>query len=198
MTGRDVWQQFTQVDAMGKKNEREGARRKGLIIVYTGKGKGKTTAALGMMLRAWGHGMRPCMIQFIKSEKGKWGEVKAAQQLDLEWHMLGEGFTWESENIEKDIHKAHEGWALAQKKIASGEYDLIVLDEFTYPLKYDWLDTDEVIAWLQAHKPPALHLVITGRDAPPELIAFADLVTEMHKVKHPFDEGVPGQRGVEF
>jgi cob(I)alamin adenosyltransferase len=183
---------------MGKKNKRERPRRKGLIIVYTGKGKGKTTAALGMMLRAWGHDMRPCMIQFIKSEEGKWGEVQAAERLGLEWHRLGKGFTWGSENIEKDIRKAREGWALAQKKIASDDYDLIVLDEFTYPLKYDWLDTNEVIGWLEAHKPLGLHLVITGRDAPPELIAFADLVTEMHKVKHPFDKGVPAQRGVEF
>ncbi len=172
--------------------------RNGLVIVYTGKGKGKTTAALGTMLRAWGHGMRPCMIQFIKSEKGKWGEVKAARRLGLEWHTLGEGFTWESEDVEKDIRKAHEGWALARKKIASGAYDLIVLDEFTYPLKYGWLDTGQVIAWLKAHQPPTLHLIITGRDAPPELVSFGDLVTEMRKVKHPFDEGVRAQRGIEF
>ncbi|MFP3896680.1 MAG: cob(I)yrinic acid a,c-diamide adenosyltransferase [Anaerolineales bacterium] len=171
---------------------------KGLVIVYTGKGKGKTTAALGTILRAWGQDMRPCMIQFIKSEKGKWGEVKAAGCLGLEWHTLGEGFTWESEDMEKDIGKAHEGWALAQKKIASGDYDLIVLDEFTYPLKYGWLDTRQVIEWLKHHKPPTLHLIITGRDAPTELLAFADLVTDMRKVKHPFDEGVRAQRGIEF
>lgn len=184
---------------MNKKTEdRKRGPRKGLVIVYTGKGKGKTTAALGTMLRAWGHGMQPCMIQFIKSEKGKWGEVKAARRLGLEWHTLGEGFTWDSEDMEKDIRKTHEGWSLAQNKIASGTYDLIVLDEFTYPLKYGWLDTCKVIEWLDAHRPAELHLVITGRDAPSELVASADLVTEMHKVKHPFDEGVRAQRGIEF
>ncbi|MFO7916578.1 MAG: cob(I)yrinic acid a,c-diamide adenosyltransferase [Anaerolineae bacterium] len=179
---------------MGEKKDRQ----RGLIIVYTGKGKGKTTAALGTMLRAWGQDMRLCMIQFIKSEKGKWGEVKAAQRLGLEWHTLGEGFTWESEDMERDIRKAREGWSLAQNKIVSGTYDLIVLDEFTYPLKYGWLDTCKVIEWLDAHRPAGLHLVITGRDAPSELVAFADLVTEMRKVKHPFDKGVPAQRGIEF
>ncbi|MEA3408134.1 MAG: cob(I)yrinic acid a,c-diamide adenosyltransferase, partial [Chloroflexota bacterium] len=136
--------------------------------------------------------------QFIKSEKGRWGEVKAAERLGLEWHTLGKGFTWESEDIEEDIRKAHEGWTLAQEKIASGAYDVVALDEFTYPLKYGWLDTREVIEWVDVHKPPMLHLIITGRDAPPELVAFADLVTEMRKVKHPFDAGMRAQRGVEF
>ena len=170
----------------------------GLTIIYTGKGKGKTTAALGAVLRAWGHGLRVCVIQFVKSEKGRWGEVRAAERLGLEWHTLGAGFTWLAEDLGPSIRKAREGWALAQEKIASGAYDLIVLDEFTYPLKYGWIAVEECLTWLRAHKPAGLHLLITGRDAPPELVAYADLVTEMVSVKHPYDRAVKAQRGVEF
>ena len=174
------------------------AKTTGLTIVYTGKGKGKTTAALGAVLRAWGHGLRVCVIQFVKSEKGRWGETVAAERLGIEWHTMGAGFTWRSKDAARDAAKAREGWALAQVKIASGAYDLIVLDEFTYLCKFGWLDSQQVVAWLAAHKPAHTHLVITGRDAPPALIAYADLVTEMCKVKHPFDDGVAAQRGVEF
>ena len=172
--------------------------KKGLVIVNTGHGKGKTTAALGTLLRAWGQGMRPCVIQFIKHEKGKWGEAKAARQIGIEWHQVGNGFTHVSKDLNKTIAIARRGWELAQEKIAGGEYDLIILDEFTYPLRYGWLDVAEVIAWLREHKPPTLHLIITGRDAPPALIEFADLVTEMRKVKHPFDQGIRAQPGIEF
>ena len=171
---------------------------KGLVIVNTGKGKGKTTAALGTVLRAWGQDLKVCVIQFVKSSKGRWGELRAAERLGLEWYTLGEGFTWDSEDMTAAIAKAREGWSLAQKKIASGEYDLIVLDEFTYPLKFGWLEGDEVIAWLREHKSPMLHLIITGRDALPALIDYADLVTDMQQVKHPFDEGIRAQRGIEF
>jgi cob(I)alamin adenosyltransferase len=172
--------------------------KKGLIIVNTGDGKGKTTAALGMVLRAWGRGLRTCVIQFIKAETGAWGEVKAAKKLGIEWHKMGDGFTWQSKDMDETIAKAISGWQLAQEKIASGLYDLIVLDEFTYPLHFGWLDTGEVLAWLEGHKPPELHLIISGRHAPPELIEFADLVTEMQLVKHPFEQGVPAQAGIEF
>ncbi len=172
--------------------------KKGLVIVNTGHGKGKTTAALGTLLRAWGQGMRPCVIQFIKHEKGKWGEAKAARQIGIEWRQVGDGFTHVSKDLNKTIAIARRGWELAQEKIAGGEYDLIILDEFTYPLRYGWLDVAEVIAWLREHKPPTLHLIITGRDAPPALIEFADLVTEMRKVKHPFDQGIRAQPGIEF
>ncbi len=171
---------------------------KGLVIVHTGRGKGKTTAALGTLLRAWGRGIRCCMIQFIKHEQGKWGEVKAARQLGIEWHLMGDGFTWLSKDMEDTAEKARQAWRLAQEKIVSQDYGLIILDEFTYPLLYNWLDTGEVIDWLRAHKPPKLHLIITGRDAPPPLVEFADLVTEMHKVKHPFDQGIKAQPGIEY
>jgi len=169
-----------------------------LILVNTGHGKGKTTAALGVLLRAWGRGWRICVIQFIKHETGEWGEVRAAKKLGIEWYKMGDGFTWLSKDMDETVAKALHAWEVAKEKIASGAYDLIVLDEFTYPLKFGWLDTTEVIAWLRAHKPPELHLIITGRDAPQPLIEFADLVTEMRKVKHPYDIGMRAQPGIDF
>jgi cob(I)alamin adenosyltransferase len=172
--------------------------KKGLVIVNTGNGKGKTTAALGLLLRAWGRDLRLCVIQFIKAETGAWGEFKAARKLGIEWHKLGDGFTWLSKDMDETIAKARHGWQIAQEKIASGAYDLIVLDEFTYPLHYGWLDTDQVISWLQAHRPADLHLVITGRYAPPALLEYADLATEMNVIKHPYDQGIPAQPGIEF
>lgn len=172
--------------------------KRGLIIVNTGRGKGKTTAALGMLMRAWGHGMRSCVIQFIKRKAKNLGEVKAAEQMGIEWHQMGGGFTWLSDNLDENADKARHAWALAREKIAGGQYDLIILDEFTYPLKYEWLDVEDVTTWLREHRPPALHVIITGRDAPPTLVAFADLVTEMRKVKHPLDRGVRAQRGIEL
>lgn len=182
---------------MRREAQVKGAK-KGLVIVNTGPGKGKTTAALGTLLRAWGRGLRCCMIQFIKHEKGNWGEVKAAKRIGIEWYQMGDGFTWLSKDMDETAAKAGHAWTLAQEKIASKEYDLIVLDEFTYPLQYGWLDVGEVIAWLRDHKPPTLHLIITGRNAPPALLDFADLVTEMRKVKHPFDQDIRAQPGIEF
>ena len=173
-------------------------KKKGLVIVNTGNGKGKTTAALGLLFRAWGRGMNVCMLQFIKNENAKYGEIKAAHKLGIEITPTGDGFTWLSKDMDKTTARARHGWALAQEKIASGEYDVIVLDEFTSPLHFDWLDTEEVIAWLKEHKPPMLHLVITGRNAPEKVIEFADLVTEMQEIKHPYQEGIQGQPGVEF
>jgi cob(I)alamin adenosyltransferase len=182
-----------------KRTESRRQRAKqGLVMVNTGAGKGKTTAALGTLLRAWGRGMRCCVIQFIKHEQGNWGEVKAARQLGIEWHQMGDGFTWLSQDIDETAAKARQAWSLAQDKIASGAYDLIILDEFTYALKFGWLEADEVSGWLREHKPPALHLIITGRDAPAALIELADMVTEMEKIKHPFDQGLRAQPGIEF
>jgi cob(I)alamin adenosyltransferase len=172
--------------------------RKGLVIVNTGNGKGKTTAALGMLLRAWGRDMRVCVVQFIKAETGQWGEIKAARKLGIEWLSTGDGFTWTSRDIDETIARARHGWEIAQQKISSGAYDLIVLDEFTYALHYEWLDTRQVIEWLKIYRPPELHLVITGRNAPPALIEFADLATEMTLLKHPYEQGIGAQPGVEF
>ncbi|PWH13074.1 MAG: cob(I)yrinic acid a,c-diamide adenosyltransferase [Anaerolineae bacterium] len=170
----------------------------GLTIVHTGDGKGKSTAAFGMVLRAWGRGFRVCVIQFLKNESGKWGEVLAAQRLGIEWHISGDGFTWTSKDMDATIARAQLGWELAKEKIACGQYDLIVLDEFTYPLSFGWLDLPETIAWLKAYKPAHLHLVITGRNAPPELLDYADLVSESREVKHPFRKGLKAQPGIEF
>jgi cob(I)alamin adenosyltransferase len=172
--------------------------RKGLVIVNTGDGKGKTTAALGLLLRAWGRGFRVCVVQFLKAETGQWGEIKAARKLGIEWNATGDGFTWMSKDMEETVARALHGWDIAQQKIVSGEYDLIVLDEFTYALHYEWLDTQAVIDWLQANRPPALHLVITGRSAPQALIDYADLVTEMKVIKHPYEQGITAQAGIEF
>ena len=177
---------------------RRGTPKKGLVLVNTGNGKGKTTAALGVILRAWGRGFRICMIQFIKSSTASTGEVKAAKKLGIEWHKTGDGFTWLSKDMDETTALALHGWELAQEKIASGEYDLVVLDEFTYTMDFGWLDTREVLDWLRANKPPELHLIITGRNAPQELMDYADLVTEMGLIKHPHDEGIKAQPGIEF
>ena len=173
--------------------------KKGLVIVNTGNGKGKTTAALGVILRAWGRGLRICMIQFLKNENSRFGETRAAKKLGIEWISMGDGWTWTSKDLDATRAKALHAWERAQEKISSGAYDLVVLDEFTYPLHFGWIDTQQVIAWLREHKPPYLHLIITGRYAPPALIEFADLVTEMHVVKHPFaQQGIRAQAGIEF
>jgi cob(I)alamin adenosyltransferase len=172
-------------------------KRKALVILYTGNGKGKTTAALGMLLRAWGRGMKVCMLSFIKAETSNYGEERAARKLGIELIPLGGGFTWLSKDLEKDKALAQRCWQLCKEKIASGEYDIVVLDEITYPLTYGWLDLDEVIETLR-NRPPNLHVVLTGRDAPQALIDFADLVTEMREVKHPFAQGIKAQPGVDF
>jgi cob(I)alamin adenosyltransferase len=172
--------------------------QEGLLIVYTGDGKGKSTAAFGTLLRAWGRDLRTCTIQFIKSETGKWGEVRAAQKMELEWYTKGDGFTWTSRDMDETSAIAIQAWDFAREKITSGNYDLIVLDEFTYPLHFGWLNKAEVLEWLKRNRPVGLHLIITGRSAPEELIQMADLVTEMRLVKHPFDSGIIGQAGIEF
>ena len=171
--------------------------RHALTIVYTGNGKGKTTAALGMLFRAWGRGMRVCMLSFIKNENSNFGEERAARKLGVEIIPLGAGFTWLSKDIEKDKALARECWALCKEKIASGDYDIVILDEITYPLTYGWLGMDEVLETLRA-RPEGLHIVATGRDAPQALVDYADLVTEMREVKHPFQQEIKAQPGVDF
>ena len=171
--------------------------RKALVVVNTGNGKGKTTAALGVLFRAWGRGYNVCMLQFIKSTTSNYGENRAAQKVGMEIVSLGGGFTWLSKDFEKDKALARDLWEQCKAKIASGEYDVVALDEFTYPLAYGWLPVDEVIDFLR-QRPARTHVIITGRDAPQELIEFADLVTEMREVKHPFQEGIKAQPGIEF
>lgn len=173
------------------------AKRQALVIVFTGHGKGKTTAALGVVLRAWGRGMRVVVLQFMKARTSNYGEERAARKLGIEMIPLGEGFTWRSEDIEKDKATARECWELARQKIDSGQYDIVVLDEMAYPLSYGWIPVEEVIDALR-RRPKGLHVIITGRDAPQELIDFADLVTEMREVKHPYQKGIKAQPGIDF
>ncbi|MEI7644740.1 MAG: cob(I)yrinic acid a,c-diamide adenosyltransferase [Chloroflexales bacterium] len=172
---------------------------KGLVIVHTGNGKGKTTAAIGMLTRAWGRDMRLGGIQFLKHEKANYGELRAFERMGITLTPVGDGFTWLSRDMDETQAKAMHGWELAKAQIVSGVYDIFLLDEFTYVMHFGWLDASEVVAWLHVNKPPMLHLIITGRNAPQALIDYADLVTEMREIKHPFrEQGVKAQRGVEF
>ena len=179
---------------------RRAKKKKGLIIVNTGEGKGKTTAALGVMTPAWGRKLKIGVIQFLKNEGARYGEIKAAERMgDIDWIATGDGWTWTSQDMDETVAKARHAWAVAQERIGNGGYDLLILDEFTYPLHYGWLDSNEVLAWLEANKPPMMHLIITGRYAPQNLIDFADLVTEMRAIKHPFtDQGIRAQAGIEY
>jgi cob(I)alamin adenosyltransferase len=172
-------------------------KRQGLLIVYTGHGKGKTTAALGLVFRALGRGMRVGVVQFIK---GKWktGERAFAEGLPgLEFHVMGLGFTWESDDLSRDRAAARAAWEVGAGFIASGDRDIVVLDELTFALHYGFLALEEVLAVLAA-RPPHVHVVVTGRNAPDLLVEAADLVTEMRPVKHPYERGVPAQLGVDF
>ena len=181
------------------KPARRAAAKKGLVIVNTGDGKGKTTAALGMLMRGWGRDMRLGGIQFFKHENANFGELRAAQRMGFVLAPMGDGFTWTSRDMDETQAKAIHGWETAKQQIAGGAYDIFLLDEFTYLMSFGWLDVHEVIAWLRANKPPMLHLIITGRDAPAELIEFADLVSEMRLVKHPYvEQGIKAQAGIEF
>lgn len=173
---------------------------RGLLIVHTGNGKGKTTSALGLMMRAAGRGLKCCMIQFMKSRNDRYGEHVAAEKLGIEVHTMGDGFTWDTKNPEQDIKTARETWNLCLEKMRSRDYDLFVFDELVYVLSYQMLPVAEVVAEFREIRADqkALHIVVTGRDAPPELIEAADLVTEMREIKHPFTAGIRAQQGIEF
>jgi len=171
---------------------------RGLLIVHTGKGKGKSTAAFGMVLRCLGHGMRVGIVQFVK---GVWttGERVALERFGdlVTCRAMGEGFTWDTQDRARDVSAAHTAWETAKAMIADPSYRLVLLDELNIVLRYDYLPLDEVVATLKA-KPRDLHIVVTGRNARPELVEAADLVTEMTLVKHPFRGGVKAQIGIEF
>ena len=170
----------------------------GLLIVNTGNGKGKTTAALGQAFRAVGHGFRVCFLQFLKGS-WKYGELEAAKRFEdlMEIRALGKGFTWKSEDLNEDIQSARDAWDLAKQVIASGKFKMVVLDELTYLITYGMVAEEDILNTLR-NKPPELHIVVTGRDASPGLIELADLVTEMNEIKHPFRNGIKAQRGIEF
>ena len=183
-----------------------------LTVVHTGHGKGKTTAAFGLALRAWNAGWPIGVFQFVKSAKWKIGEepvfktlgalhAQTGQGAPVAWHKMGEGWSW----IQRDLHtdpelqadNARAGWEQIKRDLAAETYRLYLLDEFTYPMKWGWVDTDEVVEVLRA-RPGTQHVIVTGRDAAPALVDYADLVTEMTKVKHPMDQGRKGQRGIEW
>jgi len=173
-------------------------REKGLIIVHTGKGKGKSTAAFGMVMRCVGHGMKAGVVQFIK---GKWetGERTVLERFpDLcEIKALGEGFTWNTQDRARDIAHAEQAWAEVKRMMADPSFDFVLADEINIALRYDYLPVAEVVAALKA-KRPDLHVCLTGRNAKDEVVELADLVTEMEMVKHPFRDGVKAQKGIEF
>ena len=170
---------------------------KGLVIVNTGTGKGKTTAAMGVMLRAWGRDMKVIMLQFIKHTTANFGEQRAAKKMGIEMRAMGDGFTWRSRDLDHTAELAREHWENCKEVIAQGEYDVVILDEFTYAMHYGWIPVDDVLEVLRG-RPEMMHVVITGRNAPQQLVDYADLVTEMTLVKHPYHEGIKAQPGIEF
>ena len=173
-------------------------QRHGLLIVNTGDGKGKTTAALGTVTRAWGRGLRCAIFQFIKSAENPYGEHMACAKMQIPIIPLGDGFTWLSADLNADRALAEGGWAQCQSALSCGEYDLIVFDELTYPLNYGWLDTELVLRAI-AERPKGTHVIVTGRDASAALIAAADMVTDMRVVKHPYsDQGIGAQPGIDL
>jgi cob(I)alamin adenosyltransferase len=173
---------------------------KGLLMVNTGDGKGKTTAAIGVMVRAAGRGMKCCMVQFMKSKSDRYGEHESLEELGIEIHTMGAGFTWDTQDKAVDIKTSEDTWALCVEKMRSEEYDLLVFDELVYVLDYKFLDVNAVLEEIKAirAKQPHLHIIMTGRNAPPELVEAADLVTEMKEIKHPFHAGIYAQQGIEF
>jgi cob(I)alamin adenosyltransferase len=181
-------------------------RNRPLVIVHTGTGKGKSTAAFGLALRGWNQGWPIGVFQFVKSAKWRIGEERALRVLGesgeggrVDWHKMGEGWSWIQRPGTEEDHAAdaREGWEQIKRDLAAETYGLYVLDEFTYPMKWGWVDVDDVVETLTA-RPGHQHVIVTGRDADPRLVGIADLVTEMGKVKHPMDAGQKGQKGIEW
>lgn len=171
----------------------------GMTIVFTGNGKGKTSAAMGILARAIGQGLRVGVIQFIKSPDRIYGEAITAKRLHVPFQSMGDGFVFQRTDQSQARKAAQVAWEEAQQWICSQNYDVLILDEITYLFTYGWVDVHAAISWLEENKPPALSLVMTGRNAPPELIEYADLVTEMVEIKHPFrEQKIPAQLGIDY
>ena len=193
-------EKMRQIKAARDEMMKTKTERKGLIMVHTGNGKGKSSSGFGMIMRCVAHGMPCAVVQFIK---GNWqtGEKKFLRDRFAEecrFFVSGEGFTWETQDRAADVAAAENGWRIAQEQILDPEIRLVLLDEINIALRYDYLNIDEVVEFLLTRKPQMTHVCLTGRDAKPELIAAADLVTEMHLIKHPFEDGVKAQRGIEY
>ncbi|WPB58559.1 cob(I)yrinic acid a,c-diamide adenosyltransferase [Xylophilus sp. GOD-11R] len=179
-----------------KPYEKPEGERRGLVIVNTGDGKGKSTAAFGLALRAHGRAKPVRIFQFMKVPSARFGEHRMFEQLGIPIEGLGDGFSWKSQDLERSAQLARDGWQTARAAILSGEYFLVVLDEITYPLIYGWLPLQDVLDTLR-QRPREVHVCLTGRRCPPEIVELADTVTEMAMVKHAFKAGVPAQRGIE-
>lgn len=188
-------------DQAFEERQAKATREKGLIIVHTGAGKGKSTAALGMVFRALGNGMKVGIVQFIKGviDNGESAFIDKLRQqgMPIELHRMGDGYTWKTQNLQQDIASARRGWDKAVELLRDPSFDMVVLDEMNIVLKYDYLPLDEVLAEL-ADKREMLHVIITGRNAKAGLIEVADLVTDMTQIKHPYRSGIMAQRGIEF
>jgi cob(I)alamin adenosyltransferase len=188
----------SSTDALAEDPRPDGLRSApSLVLINTGNGKGKSSAAFGVMLRALAADWKVAVTQFIKSSDWKVGEEKLGRQLGVDWHAFGDGFTWDSDDIDTDIAHARTGWATAKGLIEAGDHQLVVLDELTYLCSWGWIDQDEVVATITG-RPAHVNIVITGRDASPELIAIADTVTEMVEVKHAYQQGIRATRGIDF
>jgi len=179
-----------------KDPEPHDGERRGLLIINTGHGKGKSTAAFGLALRALGRNKKVKILQFMKVPSARFGEHRAFEQLGLSIEGLGDGFSWKSKDLEHSAQLAREGWQRAEEYIRSGEYFMVVLDEITYPIRFGWQPLEPVLACLR-ERPKHVHVVLTGRDAPQELIDLADTVTDMTPIKHHYDAGIAAQRGIE-
>jgi len=172
-------------------------RADSIVLLNTGHGKGKSSAAFGVMGRGWARGWTVGVVQFVKGGKWKTGERKLADHLGIEWHTLGDGFTWESTDLDETAARGRHAWDEAAARLASGHYDLLILDELTYAVTYGWVPVADVVAGITG-RAPRTNVVITGRDAAPELVAVADTVTEMRKVKHAYDAGIGAKKGIEY
>lgn len=179
-----------------RRSDKATGERRGLVLVNTGNGKGKSTSAFGLAMRAHGRGKPVKIFQFMKVPTARFGEHRVFEQLGIPIEGLGDGFTWKSRDLDHSADLAREGWVRAREAILGGEYFLVVLDEVTYPLIYGWLPLEEVLQTLR-ERPPHVHVMLTGRRCPPEIIEIADTVTEMTLVKHAFQAGIPAQRGIE-
>jgi cob(I)alamin adenosyltransferase len=176
---------------------RANKRAASIVLVATGDGKGKTTAAIGTALRAVARGWAVCVVQFVKSDKWNSGEVRVLSDLGAECHTMGDGFTWDSDDLERSAEMARSAWELAKEAIASGRYELVVLDEVTYPVNWGWLDGDDVVSAISG-RPDKVNIFLTGRDAPQSLVEVADTVTDMHNVKHAYEAGILAAKGIDF
>ena len=187
-----------QIEAppIDKPYEKSPGERRGLVLIYTGNGKGKSTALFGLSLRAHGREKKVKIYQFMKVPSARFGEHRIFEKLGIPIEGLGDGFSWKSKDLEHSARIARDGWELSKQAILSGDYFLVVLDEMTYPLIYGWVALDDVIETLKA-RPKQVHVCMTGRQCPQELMDLADTVTEMKQIKHAFNAGVPAQRGIE-